>query len=939
MSNTTNAKRPFRIGVWCDYSSLTVAPDQGEVGKFIANMIEGLMQQPEQIELRILVRPGDQHLFSGLAKRFPARVMVLPEKAEQRVKLSEALGEWGAAVLRNLSVKRESIKMRLEVELDRVDVWSRNLSQRPRGQRFSFAIKPMIRLINLCARVKCGLRYCKLGAKAGIAQLFCKSMPRSSFHVNSTAQQVASYAECDVWIVPCGVLKTPLNVPAVVFTHGVIQENHSEEFDPGFVRNINSLTLARTSEATLVACISDFIRPNDLIKQLGAPPEKIRMVSTAGAAPFPRTSEHESERLVGPQLLSRPFVLCPASFGPYSGHHQLVQAVAVLRDDYQIEDFSLVLYGDSNEMPAKLSALAAELGLVDRIHVVGPASRERLGALYRHAMGAIVPTQFEATVFPLYEAIQAACPVACSRIPAIAEQFKSMDDAILYIDPLDPNSFARAIMQIRSNGAAIRENQQEASTEIRKRSWKNSALECLNICHEAAEIHRNENRARPVEKLLPGKTRRRITLLHHIAYAGGVWQATSSIVRSLVLINRERQQLEFVLGVHPEQQGYLELQLELPDLHVEPLPPVIVSKTSLINALPNEATILAEQATDEFFFFGGRNDFLLESDGWFAFVDQFTMPLPPIRPYGILIHDMLRLHLPEVFAGAEWDNMVRRGIRPTTNAATVTVTTTSPTAQDVIEEYQLPSSRCRMIPLAHEPAKKFTSIHPTHVQGLKESFVLNVANVSAHKGAEAMLRGFAEVKKRLGWKDWQLVHTGWGTQWFSKHSMDYPDDRHIKHIRELVHELGLVEGEDVVFLGYTNNSQLMDLFQRSKIVVNAARFDNGSYSMIEGAWFGKPVVSRRYKAAEFLDQRFGIGSHFYEGDSAVGLADALEAARVDLTGNGASQLDRLEQICRDEVSLRKFGERLYDLMVEMANGDEISEIPGESLGDASCIKF
>jgi glycosyltransferase involved in cell wall biosynthesis len=138
-------------------------------------------------------------------------------------------------------------------------------------------------------------------------------------------------------------------------------------------------------------------------------------------------------------------------------------------------------------------------------------------------------------------------------------------------------------------------------------------------------------------------------------------------------------------------------------------------------------------------------------------------------------------------------------------------------------------------------------------------------------------------------------------------------------MRTLVRDLELEEGRDVVFLGFVNDRQLLDLYQRCAVVVNAARYDNGSFCLVEGRYFGKPIVSSRYPAAESLCQRFGVPAKYFPIDDAVVLADLLTEAVNEPALSPAALGDLRTQLTDPEFSVRRYAERVYDLLVELAH--------------------
>src|SRR5258708_39598409 len=69
-------RRPFSIGVWCDYG-FTLAP-LGGIGVFVYNLIAGLFEQEEPIEGVMLVRDCDQHATSLVKNCGSGRLDAIP---------------------------------------------------------------------------------------------------------------------------------------------------------------------------------------------------------------------------------------------------------------------------------------------------------------------------------------------------------------------------------------------------------------------------------------------------------------------------------------------------------------------------------------------------------------------------------------------------------------------------------------------------------------------------------------------------------------------------------------------------------------------------------------------------------------------------------------------------------------------------------------------
>lgn len=405
-----------------------------------------------------------------------------------------------------------------------------------------------------------------------------------------------------------------------------------------------------------------------------------------------------------------------------------------------------------------------------------------------------------------------------------------------------------------------------------------------------------------------------VFLFQHVAYLGGVWQATRTLITSLVEINRERGQLRLALGVANEQEELDGLIRSCPDLPIERLGIYTAWGFQLKRRLGPSARPL-KRFSRYVFFSPGR--LALESDLWFALVDRFRRPLAPIRPYGLLIHDMIHKHSPETFSRSFNRRFVPRGIRPTVRASKFQVTTTPATGDDVLSFYATDGKSMRVIPVAHEPSERFRNIGVKPVAGLSSQYFLNISNASPHKGGKTLLQGFALWKRQQIDTSMMLVLCGCGTEQFSSHIPTTNSD-YANEIRSIVKECGLIEKRDVLFLGYVDDETLKYLLEKSTAVVNAANHDNGSYSMIEAVWFGKPIVSSDYPAALYVNARFELDCIFFENANAHSLAAALDKATKRSVPDRHEVAQAQKCLERKELSHRVYAERFYESLVENA---------------------
>jgi glycosyltransferase involved in cell wall biosynthesis len=443
------------------------------------------------------------------------------------------------------------------------------------------------------------------------------------------------------------------------------------------------------------------------------------------------------------------------------------------------------------------------------------------------------------------------------------------------------------------------------------RTWLEAGREWRKVLAEAALLPLPGSGLAGLFPPSPSHSHRRyrVRLFLPQVYLGGVWEALRILLAGLVEVNRRRQSFDLTLAL-PTSQPCVEQVESLDGLSVEWLTRQVFTREEaqpLLGALRGPAP---------------EGDLLLlpwspsatDADAWFALVDRLSPAVLPMRPLAVLVHDVIQRHVPEVFPPSLFVRFFPE-IRASARAADRVMTTNPATRLDVIEEFGLDPACVRLVPVACEPHARFIGLAPQAVP-VPDGFVLNITNISPHKGAELVLRAHALLKKARGEEAPPLVICGVDTDKISP-SRPTPDHPSARHLRALVGQLGLCEGRDVWFLGYLRDEQLLDLFQRCSVVVNAARYDNGTYSLIEGHYFGKPTVCTRYPAAEALYERFEVPVRYFEMGNAEDLAEKIgQAVREPmLVGDNLNRVR--ERLADPRHGGLRYAEEVYDLLLEL----------------------
>jgi glycosyltransferase involved in cell wall biosynthesis len=171
--------------------------------------------------------------------------------------------------------------------------------------------------------------------------------------------------------------------------------------------------LARLRDYDLILAISNATRA-DALSYLGLLPRRVVNISAATRDGF-FTATEDTALPVGLKELgiSQPYVLSVASADPHKNTHGLVRAFALLQPAVRASH-QLVIAGAAAEdyvLKWRLTALAKQHGILDRLVLVGRLSDEQLRQAYQHCAAFAFVSHYEGFGLPILEAMLCAAPV------------------------------------------------------------------------------------------------------------------------------------------------------------------------------------------------------------------------------------------------------------------------------------------------------------------------------------------------------------------------------------------------------------------------------------------------------------------------------------------------------------------------------------------------
>jgi glycosyltransferase involved in cell wall biosynthesis len=162
--------------------------------------------------------------------------------------------------------------------------------------------------------------------------------------------------------------------------------------------------------------------------------------------------------------------------GTVERRKNLLRAIELLP---AVPELDLVAVGPPTPYLDEVRARVAELGLGERVTLLGYVGRAELDALYAKATLALVPSRYEGFGYALAEALCAGLPVVAARSSSLVEV--AGDDAPL-ADPDDNGGWIEAVRGIIND----RDAAEERAAAVRPRavarfSWRLAAAACVAI--------------------------------------------------------------------------------------------------------------------------------------------------------------------------------------------------------------------------------------------------------------------------------------------------------------------------------------------------------------------------------------------------------------------------------------------------------------------------
>jgi glycosyltransferase involved in cell wall biosynthesis len=268
------------------------------------------------------------------------------------------------------------------------------------------------------------------------------------------------------------------------------------------------------------------------------------------------------------------------------------------------------------------------------------------------------------------------------------------------------------------------------------------------------------------------------------------------------------------------------------------------------------------------------------------------------KPYAVYIADIIQRHVPEIYdtaagyRGSSW--FADRNQRATLKNASAVFVTTPGTMMDTLVYGGVERAKIIKFPLFYVPINQnirdrlYKCDHvATTVDLLKNvsidhshaNYFLWVTNATPHKNHLCAL----EMLK-------QYYSLGGTLKCYVCGPMTYlltPGESDLPYLQSIYHKLTTMNGyeDNLCILSYADEITYFSLLKHSKFLWHNVLYDNGTFTIIEAASLGVPVLTSDYPQIRYIVEQFDIPCSYFNARSVK---------------DGAEKLLQMENGCREK---------------------------------------
>lgn len=262
----------------------------------------------------------------------------------------------------------------------------------------------------------------------------------------------------------------------VVTVHDVIPwsfPNYSSRFDTIIYRYWLPYRLPKADH---VVTVSEFSK-SEILKYLNISDEKISVVYN-GVSPSlqPLEASDVSRYLTEKLNVNYPYLLFIGNLTERKNIATLLKAFAMIKSEYPTH--RVVIVGPSTFRSTNIENLVQELGISERVILLGPVPDEAILYLYNGADAFLFPSLYEGFGLPPLESMACGTPAIVSDQSSLPEV---VGDAAMLVSPTDSASMADAIYSLLNDASFRQQMIDKGRNRAAQFTWATAAKQIIKI--------------------------------------------------------------------------------------------------------------------------------------------------------------------------------------------------------------------------------------------------------------------------------------------------------------------------------------------------------------------------------------------------------------------------------------------------------------------------
>lgn len=269
----------------------------------------------------------------------------------------------------------------------------------------------------------------------------------------------------------------------VITVHDLAFELFPDHFTARDRMRLSRGTRRAVKKADHIIAVSNSAK-NDLVRLYRVPESKITTIyEGCDTEFFQPASVTAIETVKQKYQLNRPYVITVGTLQKRKNHIALVEALAQVKEAIRID---LVFAGGKGWLYDELLQRITELGLEDRVKLLGYVPDEDRPPLYSGAALFALPSLYEGFGLPILEAMACGAPVLTANNSALTEVGA---DAALFVDAHSIEAIAEGLVKIIKDTTLRQRLIEKGFEQVKKFSWATTADQTLVLLEKIGGLN------------------------------------------------------------------------------------------------------------------------------------------------------------------------------------------------------------------------------------------------------------------------------------------------------------------------------------------------------------------------------------------------------------------------------------------------------------------